>query len=102
MLYTWAMALAGEQAAAVLGWLTGALALAGMLGYAASRFGVRAAWISVAALLCGSTLADSLAWSYVDWFAILFGLGCIAALDSWLQGLIRNGRTTEFLPVVGF
>jgi hypothetical protein len=83
ILYTWAMALAGYQAASVMSWLFGLLAVAGLAGFTHRRLGSRAAWVSVASLLCGYTLADELSWGYVEWLSILFGLGMLSTLDQW-------------------
>ena len=83
MLYSWAILLAGDPAALLLGWSFGLLTLVGLLGYAAERLGQRAAWVSLASLLCGFTLADALSWGYVDWLTMLFGFGFMVMLDSW-------------------
>lgn len=84
MLYTWAVALGGDPAAAALGWMIGVLALAGLLGYAEQVLGLRSAWVAVAALLSGFTLAASLAWAYVDWTTILLGWAFLVTLEGWL------------------
>lgn len=84
MLYLWAMALAGEQAAAFLGWCTGVLALLGILAYTRSLIGAPAAWAAVASLLAGYTIAAELSWGYVDYFTILFGFSFLVALHRWL------------------
>lgn len=89
MLYTLAIALGGDPAAGVLGWLVGLTALAGLLGYSGQRLGLRAGWVSVASLLAGFSLATALAWAYVDWLAILMGLGCLVALDLWQREVYR-------------
>jgi len=85
MLYTWAMVLAGPEAAATLGWMTGALTLAGLWGYAAHSLGRRAAALAMAALTAGATLAMSLAWAYVEWPLMLCALGGLIWLDRWRQ-----------------
>lgn len=85
MLYTWGMLLAGEQAAACLGWVIGVMALWGILHFAARKFNSMVGWASIAALLSGYTLAASLSWAYIDWFTILFGLGTLIMLDQWIQ-----------------
>jgi hypothetical protein len=86
MLYTLVVALGGIQTATVLGWMFGVLAMVGLLGYANKIFGSQTAWIAVASLLSGYTLAVSLAWGYVDWLAILFGLAVFVSLDMWRVG----------------
>lgn len=83
MLYTWAMSLGGAQAAALLGWMAAGLALLGLLGYLRMRLSANAAWVGIAALLAGYTLAIASAWAYVDLFGLYFGVGCLIALDGW-------------------
>lgn len=83
MLYTMSMALAGERAAAVLGWGIAVLAIAGLWDWLAGWMGPQPAWVGVAALLSGSTLSTSLGVSYVDWLVILMGLVVLGALVSW-------------------
>lgn len=83
MLYTWAIGLAGAPAAAALGWACGVLALVGLWGWVAERLGFRAAWVGVASLLCGYSLAALLAWAYVDWLALLFGWATLVWLERW-------------------
>ncbi len=84
MLYLWALALAGDQAASCLGWGAGVLALLGILGYTRSLVGAPAAWVAVASLLAGFTLAAELSWGYVDYFSLLFGFAFLVALQRWL------------------
>jgi hypothetical protein len=55
MLYTWAMALAGDPAAAALGWAIGVLTLAAMLGFGLQKLDVDAAWVAAACLVSGYT-----------------------------------------------
>jgi hypothetical protein len=83
LLYTGAMALAGDPAAAALGWLAGVLAIGGLAGYLLEGFGARAAWAGTAALLCGGTLLSALSWAYVEWWSLLFGLGMLVSLTAW-------------------
>lgn len=85
MLYTWAVALSGNETAAVLGWICGLLSLIGLAGYVSTRLGTRSAWVSVAALCSGFSLAASLAWAYVDWLVILFGWAFLVVMDCWRQ-----------------
>ena len=84
LLYTWAAGLGRPETAAVLGWMVGLVALLGVLALG-QRFGARAGWVAVAALLCGQTLAESLGWAYADWLAAAEGVGLLIALDSWRQ-----------------
>lgn len=83
MLYTFAMALAGTEAAPVLGWGLGLLTLVGLLGYVKEKVNLTAGWTTVACLLAGQSLASSLAWGYTEWPVMLFGLGLIVTLDTW-------------------
>jgi len=78
----WAMSLAGDVTATTLGVLTGGLALMGVFGLMSNQW-PRGAWVAVASLMVGRTLSSSLSWGYVDWYAALFGLAVIAALDVW-------------------
>ncbi len=93
MIYLWAMTIAGEPAAACVGWGVGLMAVLGLLGYSRRQAGVPAAWVSAASLLCGYTLASELSWAYVDWFAILYGLAFLAMLHMWVD----TGRTSHIL-----
>lgn len=117
MLYTWAMALAGPQAAAVTGWLVALLALTGILGFCAWRLSANAGWVAVASLLAGLTLSEELYWAYVDWFTILFGAAFFVALEGalffreqkllWLAGLftglaVGTKYTAGVLLIAGF
>jgi hypothetical protein len=84
MLYTFAMALAGAEAAAVVGWTFGVLTLVALLGYLSERFSVRAAWVALASLLAGGSLTTSLAWAYVGWATMLYGIALFILLDLWI------------------
>ena len=90
MLYTFAMALAGAEAAAVLGWAFGVLTLTGLLGYLADRFSPRAAWVALASLLAGGTLSASLSWAYLEWSLMLYGLSIFILLEYWLADRERS------------
>ncbi|MEW5869525.1 MAG: glycosyltransferase family 39 protein [Chloroflexota bacterium] len=85
ILYSLVMMLAGDQAAAVLSWAIGVLALLGLVGYAAEHLGARFGWVSGAAILSGSSMASALGWAYVDWMVILFGVAFLIALDQWFD-----------------
>ncbi len=89
MLYTWAVALGRLQTGAVLGWMVAALTLAGLLGLASS-WGKHAGWVAVVALIGGTTLAGSPGWAYVDWWAALYGLCILIALDQFRQAPSRQ------------
>ncbi len=83
MLYTWAYALAGIETAAVIGWLFGLLALAGLLAFGVQRLGTTQGWLAVGTLMAGFSFSSALSWGYVDWLTLLFGLGAFACLDLW-------------------
>jgi hypothetical protein len=83
LLYAWAMTIGGAPAAAVLGWLAGVTALAGLLGYLHQHFGLRPAWVGTAAVVSGYSVASALAWAYVDWWGLFLGLGALVTLGRW-------------------
>ncbi len=83
LLYTWVIALAGNPAAAVLGWMFGLLSILGLTGALRQVFDVRAAWVGAAALLAGFTPAWLLAGGYVDWLVFLLSLGALVMLAAW-------------------
>lgn len=95
MLYTWAILLAGESAALVAGWAFGLVALAGLLDFSAARLGKTAAWVSLAALLTGASLASALAWGYVDWLVMLMSLAWLVVLAAW------RGKPDRCLAMAG-
>jgi hypothetical protein len=90
MLYTFAMALAGTEAATALGWGLGLLTLVGLLGHVKERVNLIAGWGAVACLLAGQSLASSLAWGYTEWPIMLYGLGLIVTLDVWRKTSKRS------------
>lgn len=83
MLYTWAIALGGREAATVFGWSFGLLTGLGILGYLRWRLDSRSAWIGVASLFAGYSLIAATAWAYVDWLALLFGFCCLVLIEQW-------------------
>jgi len=90
MLHTLAMLFGGNEAATLLGWVMGFLALTGIFSYTCERLGERAAWAALACLLAGETLSASLAWGYVEWPSMLFGISMLIALDQWLSDKDRK------------
>jgi hypothetical protein len=101
MLYTFVMALSGEAAACVLGWIAGMLALVGIAGFLAWGLNSDSGVVASASLLAGFSLSAALAWAYVDWLAILFGWAFFISLDEWRrngsrQALILSGIFAGF------
>ncbi len=83
MLYLLAYTLGGAPAAALVIWWLGVLTLLGLLGVISQHFNPRSAWIGVASLMAGYSLASSLAWIYVDWATMLWGLAVLICLGRW-------------------
>ncbi|MCK4724654.1 MAG: glycosyltransferase family 39 protein, partial [Anaerolineales bacterium] len=96
MIYLLAQLSAGLSSAVFVGWLVGVIGLVGIYGYTREKFGTGPGWVSIACLLSGFTLATSIGWGYVDWFAMLFGIAFIIALDLWHQSGSR-----KFIILVG-
>jgi hypothetical protein len=91
MLYTWAIALGGDPAAAVLCWSFGLLSALGLWGVLRQALDVRAAWVGVTALLAGFTPAWLLSAGYVEWLVFLLALGTLVFLIAWRgDGTRRN------------
>ena len=86
MLYTLAMLFGGTEPGALLGWCIALLALVGTFSYANERLDLRAAWAAIVCLLAGETFSSSLAWGYVEWPSMLFGISMLISLDQWLTG----------------
>lgn len=83
MLYMIAMALGGDAGATVLGWWFAVMALIGLFGYLRQKLDNPSAWVGVASLMAGYTFVSAMAWGYVDWLGLLFGLGGLILLDQW-------------------
>lgn len=86
MLYTWATALRGWEAAGALGWCFVAVLLLGVLGSTARRAGATAGCLAITALLVGLSFRGMLSWAYVDGLAALYGYAVMVALLSMLDG----------------
>ncbi len=97
MLVTWAGAL-GSAHGALVSWGMAALAALGLLGHVAARVSVRAGWVSLAALLSGSSLVNALSSGYVDWPGVLMGWGVLLMLEQWL--LTREARWAVWAGVL--
>jgi 4-amino-4-deoxy-L-arabinose transferase-like glycosyltransferase len=95
ILYAWMLAL-GAKRMAVLTWGLGIMTLIGVLDYTRYRLGNRAAWAGLATILAGFSVAASLAWGYMDWSGMLFGLGVLIGLDQW-----REAGDVKWLRLAG-
>ena len=84
MLYTLAMYVGGTEAAPILGWWIGLLALIGLTGFTKNVFERETAWVAVACLMAGSGLTTSFSSGYVEWASILYGLSVLICLSHWL------------------
>jgi len=93
MLFTLAMSLVGDKAAAVLGWLIAVMALVGVTGYTTRRIGSRPAAVALASLLSGLTFAQSPAWAYVDYWSFFFAVAFLIVLN---KGLHKPGLSIFF------
>jgi len=84
MLYTLAMAMGGTEAAPVLGWWIGLLALIGLTGFTKSIFERETTWVAAACLMAGSGLTTSFSSGYVEWASIFYGLTVLICFSHWL------------------
>ena len=84
MLYTLAMYIGGTEAAPILGWWIGFLALIGLIGFTKSIFEQEIGWIAAASIMAGSGLTTSFSSGYVEWASILYGLAVLICLSRWL------------------
>lgn len=85
MLYIWAMAWGGAEAATTLGWALSLVAVVGLLGWLSRTLDARAAWIGVGALLVGQSVWEATAWGYVDWLTLFYGVAFLIALYTWQE-----------------
>lgn len=85
MSFTWAMLLLNSRSAILVGWFWGLLTIIGLLGAIGDKFGKKAAYIGIAALMCGYSLSAGLSWGYVDWLAMLFGFCFLVSLAEYEQ-----------------
>lgn len=84
LLYTLAMYVGGTEAAPILGWWIGLLALIGLIGFTKNIFEPKTAWIAAASIMAGSGLTASFSSGYVEWASILYGLSVLICLSHWL------------------
>ncbi|MFN8435643.1 MAG: glycosyltransferase family 39 protein [Anaerolineales bacterium] len=85
MLYLLAMSLGGLEAAVVLGFWVGILAIIGLADFIKDIGGGNAGWVTAAILFAGAGFTSSLASGYIEWMSILFGAATIIALIKWLE-----------------
>jgi Dolichyl-phosphate-mannose-protein mannosyltransferase len=90
VLYLPLMSLAGVPAAALLGWMSSLLTALGLLGYLQKRFSPTAAWVGIAALLCGYSFIMFNSNAYVEWFSLFFGFASLLCLDIWRRDENRS------------
>jgi len=83
-LYILVMSMGGTETAALLGWATGLMTLLAFADFTGKIFNTDSAWVGVASLICGPSLAVHLASGYVDWEAMLFGLAVLICLVEWV------------------
>lgn len=84
MLYTLAMSVSGLEAGPVLGWMIGLCSLIGICEILKIDLTLDGIWVSLAAVLCGISLTESLAWAYVDWVAFFYGMCVIQMFWVWM------------------
>ena len=84
MLYTLAMFMGGTEAAPILGWWIGFLALIGLMAFIKNIFEGEIAWVAAATLMTGSGLTSSLSSGYVEWASIFYGLTILISISHWL------------------
>ena len=85
MLYLLAMSLGGSEAAVVLGWWIGLLALLGLADLIKSINGSKTAWVAIACFLAGSGMTGSLSSGYIEWASIFYGTATLISLYQWLS-----------------
>jgi len=90
MLYTLALTL-GAGNAALIGVFVGFLAIIGLAGQFSEWLGSNfSGWVAPAALLSGTSLAESLAWGYVDWSSLLVGWVILYSLSRYIKNNTRD------------
>ncbi len=83
-LYAGQLALTGRLAgSAVLHWVTGALMLLMVGGYAARRAGPAAGWLAAATLLAGFTIWLEFTFAYADLMPVALAAAALAVVERW-------------------
>jgi hypothetical protein len=85
MIYTWGMALRGNETATATSWMLMAVLLLGILGALAARTSPTAGWLAMAALLAGYSFRGMMGWAYADGLAALFGFCVLISLLVWQE-----------------
>jgi hypothetical protein len=85
MLYTWGMALRGNETATALSWMLMVVLLVGVLGSVATRTSPASGWLAVVALLVGYSFRGMMGWAYADGLAALFGFCVLVGLLAWQE-----------------
>jgi hypothetical protein len=83
MTFALAMKFGGAQAAALLEWMIGLVALAVIFSFIQQTLNKNSAWVAVASLLCGWTLSNALSRAYVEWSLVLYGALFLIQLNQW-------------------
>lgn len=102
MAYLFMLALGGESAPAVLGWLLGLLTLLSLGGYLSQKFDRPAAWFGIAALLSGFTFSRLLGLAYIEWFLLFYALVWWQILERTLLPGAARGWLVLLAVVAGF
>lgn len=83
MLFTWAMGLTGERAAAPVHWFYGALTLLALVSSGPRWFGKGSGWLAAAILLSARTIVSLLGWAYVDLALVAYVTLAFLGLAGW-------------------
>ncbi|MCX8061290.1 MAG: glycosyltransferase family 39 protein [Anaerolineales bacterium] len=96
MLYTFAISISAIEGGQIMGWLIGLLSLLGIAELLREYLSQDQLWVTLTAILCGTTFVESLSWGYVDWMTFFYGVCVIQTLNNWahtyqLRYLILGG-----------
>jgi hypothetical protein len=101
MHYLVMLALGGESAPAVLGWMLGGLTLLALGDYLRQKFDRPAAWFAIAAILSGFTFSRLLGAAYLEWFLLFYALVWWQLLEKVYAGAGGRGDVLWFGIVTG-
>jgi 4-amino-4-deoxy-L-arabinose transferase-like glycosyltransferase len=85
MIYSWGMALRGNETATTMSWMLMAVLLLGILGTLAAWTRLTAGWLAMVALLAGYSFRGMMGWAYADGLAALFGFCVLVSLFAWQE-----------------